>query len=536
MKAMSRSTRLGRWAGVLTLGTLAGTAFAQKVQMTFDYGFPSVGEDLSVIPASGTGVCEFAIVGTGRPITSDSDVIVSRHTASGGSMWSRRVAGAAIERATCVAGAVNGDILAAFTSNRGISDMATVIARFDSAGNLLWANHYPGALDSQLALAEAANGDVVAVSEYLSAIGVLESVFVRVTPAGVPIAIRRYAGDPATGTQQPRLWGLHEFAGFWYLLGSLTDATTQDSNVLLMAVDATGIPAAALGYATTFPGVGLVGRSIDVDPVRGLAWTAQVLAPFPPPLFPSATLSVQSDLLGGVVTTNVFFDSIPGRKVFWDPNFSDAVFSSSFLFPIGVTSGVATRDFGGGAAGNSELYYDIAIPNLSTSGNSIVTPACDQDVAIVGAFQNPATPSGSAVYFIKAESVLASGCRDFAFTPQTLAVPLVQSVRSVIVSNDVRVAPFTGVFSAATPVATLLCTTPTCPRPQPACPADLDDGSMTGTPDGGVTVSDLLYFLNEFGIGTSNADVDDGLNSGDCDGGVTISDLLYYLTRFQAGC
>ncbi|QQS08695.1 MAG: multicopper oxidase family protein [Phycisphaerales bacterium] len=68
------------------------------------------------------------------------------------------------------------------------------------------------------------------------------------------------------------------------------------------------------------------------------------------------------------------------------------------------------------------------------------------------------------------------------------------------------------------------------------CVADFDDGSGTGQPDGGVTIDDLLYYLNAFNAGTLNADVDDGTATGNPDGGVTIDDLLYYLNRFNAGC
>lgn len=68
------------------------------------------------------------------------------------------------------------------------------------------------------------------------------------------------------------------------------------------------------------------------------------------------------------------------------------------------------------------------------------------------------------------------------------------------------------------------------------CPADLDDGSGTGTPDGGVTIEDLLYFIAEFGEGGINADLDDGSGTGTPDEGVTIDDLLYFLDRFSGGC
>jgi hypothetical protein len=72
--------------------------------------------------------------------------------------------------------------------------------------------------------------------------------------------------------------------------------------------------------------------------------------------------------------------------------------------------------------------------------------------------------------------------------------------------------------------------------PTPACPADLDDGSGTGTPDGGVTVDDLVYFVTAFGAGSVNADLDNGSGTGTPDGGVTIDDLVYFLTRFEGGC
>ncbi len=68
------------------------------------------------------------------------------------------------------------------------------------------------------------------------------------------------------------------------------------------------------------------------------------------------------------------------------------------------------------------------------------------------------------------------------------------------------------------------------------CTADFDDGSGTGTPDGGVTIDDLLYYLDIFEQGVICADVDDGSFTGTTDEGVTIDDLLYFLFRFEEGC
>ncbi len=68
------------------------------------------------------------------------------------------------------------------------------------------------------------------------------------------------------------------------------------------------------------------------------------------------------------------------------------------------------------------------------------------------------------------------------------------------------------------------------------CVADYDDGTGTGTPDGGVTIDDLLYYIQLWRAGNAGADIDDGSSTGVPDGGVTIDDLLYYLVRYDAGC
>lgn len=59
------------------------------------------------------------------------------------------------------------------------------------------------------------------------------------------------------------------------------------------------------------------------------------------------------------------------------------------------------------------------------------------------------------------------------------------------------------------------------------CVNDFDDGSWTGTPDGGVYIDDYLYFLYLYSEGSPCADVDDGSHTGTPDGGVTVDDLLY---------
>jgi hypothetical protein len=70
----------------------------------------------------------------------------------------------------------------------------------------------------------------------------------------------------------------------------------------------------------------------------------------------------------------------------------------------------------------------------------------------------------------------------------------------------------------------------------PACAADLDNTSASGTPDGAVDINDLLYFLVVFEAGSTSADLDDGSGSGMPNGAVDINDFLFFLVHFEAGC
>lgn len=68
------------------------------------------------------------------------------------------------------------------------------------------------------------------------------------------------------------------------------------------------------------------------------------------------------------------------------------------------------------------------------------------------------------------------------------------------------------------------------------CPADFDDGTGSGRPDGAVTIDDLLVFLGVYTSGSLRADLDNGSMTGTLDGAVTVDDLLYFLTKYEAGC
>ncbi|QQS09860.1 MAG: immunoglobulin domain-containing protein [Phycisphaerales bacterium] len=196
----------------------------------------------------------------------------------------------------------------------------------------------------------------------------------------------------------------------------------------------------------------------------------------------------------------------------------------------------------GGATSNT---YSIAAVALADAGNydCVVTNACGSDTSVAAALTvgegvsitadpQPATActgmlasfsvsySGSGATFQWRKDLSnISGANADTYTIAAVA-PADAGNYDCVVTNA---------CGTATSAAAAL-TVQTC------CVADVDDGSGTGTPDGGVTVDDLLYYLTQFNAGSLVADVDDGSATGTPDGGVTVDDLLYYLTRFNAGC
>lgn len=69
-----------------------------------------------------------------------------------------------------------------------------------------------------------------------------------------------------------------------------------------------------------------------------------------------------------------------------------------------------------------------------------------------------------------------------------------------------------------------------------SCVSDFDDGSGTGTPMAAPPSTTSSTTSPSSRPGRACADVDDGSGTNTLDGGVTIDDLLYYLQRFELGC
>jgi hypothetical protein len=245
----------------------------------------------------------------------------------------------------------------------------------------------------------------------------------------------------------------------------------------------------------------------------------------------------------GTVLTHVIWDGPDGR---WDRFFTHTILSDDSVVASGDTY-----------AGDGSEYYDVPTIRFAPSGevlwsdiygSSLYYPNSTEEWAL-----NTVALPGDQVLTISTD--WARPGYDYALHRYSRDGALLERVVTVLPAGaaDIKEIPTHGAVHDADANALYLLgwgagpsTNPlldhytlirvNMPGTTPNCPADLDDGSGTGTPDGGITIDDLIYFLAQFEAGATPADLDDGSGTGTPDGGVTIDDLVYFLTRFQGGC
>ncbi|QQS08194.1 MAG: hypothetical protein IPK69_09320 [Phycisphaerales bacterium] len=181
--------------------------------------------------------------------------------------------------------------------------------------------------------------------------------------------------------------------------------------------------------------------------------------------------------------------------------------------------GTAWNAIGGGVTGTGQAILARDNGDLILGGSTLVAggPTTPGGAVALGGLAsfNASAPSGMSPW-----STLGTGISYGVFT-LTL-----DREGNLIAGGTFSIAG--GVISPS--MARYRFATPAC------CPADLDDGSATGTRDAAVTIDDLLFFIDRYATGDDAADLDDGSGDGTSDGAVTIDDLLFFVTRFAQGC
>jgi hypothetical protein len=202
-------------------------------------------------------------------------------------------------------------------------------------------------------------------------------------------------------------------------------------------------------------------------------------------------------------------------------------------------SNVLTIGPGQTLAGNGRSY-----PRLDMQGT--FAPGTDADATATLHFNNPVVMTPSATLDIQ---IAGTAAADFDRLASSQPFTVDGLVRVTLINGFTNPAIGTSFDVVTAPTVLGDCLHSDLPRgwgvfampgvlrvQYTGCLADLDCGNGTGTPDGGVDINDLLYFLTQFEAGTETADLDDGSGTGTTDGGVDINDLLFFLIRFQSGC
>ncbi len=241
----------------------------------------------------------------------------------------------------------------------------------------------------------------------------------------------------------------------------------------------------------------------------------------------TGSVANQSACPGGSATFSVSAGGIPAPTFQWrknGTNIGGATSSSYTINPVGAGDAgsydCVVTNACGSATSNAATLTVNAGPSITTHPtNETVSAGATANFVVIAGGTAPLS-----YQWRKDGSNLADGGDISGATTANLAIA--NAAVADEGSYDVIVTNACG--SVTSNAATLDVGT--------TCVADVDDGSGTGTTDGAVDISDLLYFLDLFDAGDIAADVDDGSSTNTPDGAVDISDLLYFLLRFDAGC
>ncbi len=191
------------------------------------------------------------------------------------------------------------------------------------------------------------------------------------------------------------------------------------------------------------------------------------------------------------------------------------------------TSAAFVASVVGGASFDTQLFlFDGTGTGVLMDDDEPVGTTLQSEISGV-AFTLPGTVAYLAISRFDNDPLNAGGAEIWADTP----FDVVRAPDGTAAAGDFVLASWNNTPTAAAGAYTITLT-----GASQLCPADYDDGSATGSPDCGVDISDLLYYLFLFDLGSTDADLDDGSGTGTRDCGVDISDLLYYLFRFDLGC
>lgn len=494
----NRGLALVALAGVV--GVSGGAASAQSVRFQRAIGSPNVEIAYDIDRTLDSG---YVLAGRSTGADGTHDMYIARTDKFGATMWVRRLNSAnnANDAAYSVRELENGDFIVAGESNSLGNFLGISLTRLSPVGNVIWSRLYNGTPFFQfpdgVSVKNLSQGGVGVVGRVLAAgaNNPTSGVLIVATGGGAPVFQSVYNFIPVVGGAPAEVSftdlqevpaGVAGPAGF-LISGHLVDPQSQRPSALIVRTDLAGAVLWSRTYSIQDAETAAVG--VEILPNATAMFSAWIDTPANPR--PDGLLA-RIDLANGNVQWARFVDAFrPG------------------------TAGLELDDLGGvvvsgttGTPGNPQqaellkvtitgnLVFSTRFGPLSgeTIGHDAIAMPCDRGYALVGGVLNttppPPTNGQNDFYFVKTDESGRSGCLE---DPAQVIQPIDLNVRSpqLLVFSADNNAQFPLVQRDPNAGNIRYCL-------DVGCVADVDDGTSTGTPDGGVTIDDLLFFLLRF--------------------------------------
>ncbi len=513
------------------VGALALSGSPASGQHTFQHSVGTnngteVGYDIDHIPGGG-----FCVAGYEQFVGQPADVYVNRFREDGLLIWARRLFGTSREVGYAIRPTSDGGFLVGAETDSGApANTQIALAKINGLGNLTWAFRYGGTgfvdAPSGVSVRTLDDGGAVLVGRRANVGNFpLAGVMIRVDANGAPLFQRLYeAFDPFADTGTLSLTDVRARADGFIACGWIDDRQFGGRIIpLLLRTDLAGNVVWSRTYGQ--PAADVTADGLDVAANGDIVFSGRMSVST---TVPTTLFLARTDAAGNPIWYSGLPSVVNGFAAVQVTSAQDIVVAGTTTTgandPLGQDACIAKFD-SSGALIWAQRYGDTG----HDEGHGVVSLDCGRGYALAGLSRVGGRPGLEDVYLVRATAYGQSGCLEQSFG---LPLPIVVTPSPLRTLHQLAQTEFTTWAIQSTVQASINVTH--CAAL--TCPADVDDGSGTGTPDGGVDINDLLYFLAQYEAGGSCADLDDGSGTGTPDGGVDINDLLYFLTRYEGGC
>lgn len=533
-------------------GIASGQVYERQIER------PSGQQILDVIEVVGGGGGTLNVGEERDDFTFDTSFSISRHGPDGTTLWSVRAGGLAADSATSAVEASDGGFVVAGLSESGPAEAGIGVVKLSASGQVLWSRLYAGdsadpdptgaARGVVIKRVGIANIEYVIVGRRTVVAPTFEKVgghIIGLDVDGNVVFQRTYYLPPAASpdvlvfsdltletriVQRARL----HISGTFQRDFTGPGIAGIDNDLLYARIDLlSGAVEVFRTYGETpdpfaFQPPWETGEGIELIPPSGPDGLSVAFAGRTDRGFSNESTAVLRLDSAGVPIWNLISDrfSVAPAAVRVDPD-RNVVLAGAWSFGDGGRNAVlASYDVAGVPRFRNE-YTGSGFSVSGFEGLAVISGAGGYEYAAGGGRFVPFAGFEGDGYFVKTSPSGSTGC-ELAETPAGDAPVLQIADLTPLIEEPTLSVTWPLTWALDVPAAVLVCT--------PRCVADVDDGSGSGIPDGGVGIEDLVYYLALYDAGDPGADVDDGSGTGTPDGGVGIEDLLYYLARYDAGC